>query len=77
MYIYFTLACGVSPFLYVLGMSEFRYKVEELFGDAWEGNRKFWRTVARLRKTKIHPVDEHPITPSPSDDIEENRESIL
>ncbi len=67
-------------------MSEFRYKVEELVGDAWEGNRKIWRRVASFRKAKIHPADiteniESEIVqgqdPSPSDDIEENRESIL
>ena len=35
MYTFYTLTCGVSPFLYVLGMSEFRTKVEELLDDIW------------------------------------------
>ena len=54
-YIYYTLACGVSPFLYVLGMSEFRHKVEELVDDACEGIRRMWRNLLSCQN-KVHPA---------------------
>ena len=87
-YIYYTLACGVSPFLYVLGMSEFRHKVEELVDDACEGIRRMRKNLFSCQN-KVHPVgaalpniltmeneNEEGQGPS-SDENEENIESAL
>ena len=56
-YIFYTLACGISPFLYVLGMSEFRAKIEELVDHIWEGIANIGRKLS-CRISQIQPSGE-------------------
>ena len=60
LHIYNILTGGVSPFLYVLGMSEFRAKVEELLDDLWEGIANIWRRLSSFscHNNQIHPSGE-------------------
>ena len=75
MYTFFFVTCGVSPFLYVLGMSEFRAKVEELFDDIWEVITSFWRKLFSFscHNNQIQPSGEEIL---PLDNME-NREELL
>ena len=57
LHVYNILTGGVSPFLYVLGMSEFRDKVEELLGGIWEGMVNIGRKCS-CRNNQIHPSGE-------------------
>ena len=69
-YIYFTLACGVSPFLYVLGMLEFRQKVKDLVEIPK-------RAFTKLKKNSVHPANWKNYTSNQVNQPVDNTESHL
>ena len=59
------MACGVSPFLYVLGMWEFRQKVKKLV------------KIPKLKKNSVNPTDGKNNTTNQVDQTMDNIESYL